>query len=110
MIYINFVELLSLMHHAMFQNHRPSGSGEEKIYSFFPIYSHFSIHWSCDLDHLYKLSFPLPKDAPHEVCLIGQVVSEKKIVEYYGNIHVYCPGVGADQHLVSNFSFRIIKL
>ena len=29
MIYINFVELLSLMLHAKFQNHRPSGSGEE---------------------------------------------------------------------------------
>ena len=26
---INFVELLSLMLHAKFQNHRPSGSGEE---------------------------------------------------------------------------------
>ena len=23
--------------------------------------------WSCDLDHLYKLSFPLPKEAPHEI-------------------------------------------
>ena len=22
---------------------------------------------SCDLHHLYKLSFPLPKDAPHEI-------------------------------------------
>ena len=22
--------------------------------------------WSCDLDHLYKLSFPLPKEAPHK--------------------------------------------
>ena len=29
MIYINFVELLSVMLHAKFQNHRPSGSGEE---------------------------------------------------------------------------------
>ena len=28
MIYIYFVELLSLMLHARFQNHRPSGSGE----------------------------------------------------------------------------------
>ena len=28
-IYINFVELLSLMLHAKFQNHRPSGSGED---------------------------------------------------------------------------------
>ena len=25
--------------------------------------------WSCDLDHLYKLSFTLPKDAPHKVWL-----------------------------------------
>ena len=24
-------------------------------------------------------------------------------VEYYDNIHVYCPGVGADEPLVPNF-------
>ena len=29
MVYINFVELHCLMLHAKFQNHRPSGSGEE---------------------------------------------------------------------------------
>ena len=29
MIYINFVELLSLMLHTKFQDHRPSGSGKE---------------------------------------------------------------------------------
>ena len=29
MIYINFVELQSLMLHTKFQNHWPSGSGEE---------------------------------------------------------------------------------
>ena len=29
MIYINFVELLSVMLHAKFQIHRPSGSGED---------------------------------------------------------------------------------
>ena len=29
MVYINFVELHSLMLHAKFQNHRPSGSDEE---------------------------------------------------------------------------------
>ena len=34
MIYINFVELLSLMLHAKFQNHRPSGSGEEDFKGF----------------------------------------------------------------------------
>ena len=59
-IYMNLVEFLSLMHHAMFGNHRPSGSREEKKIQVFPIYSHFSIYWSCDLGHLYKLSFPIP--------------------------------------------------
>ena len=44
MIYINFVKLLSLMLHAKFQNHRPSGSGEEDFKGFFfAIYSHEAI-------------------------------------------------------------------
>ena len=38
MIYINFVELHSLMLQAKFQNHRPSSSGEEDILVF-AIYS-----------------------------------------------------------------------
>ena len=37
MIYINFVELHRLMLHTKFQNHWPSGSGEE---DFFSIYNH----------------------------------------------------------------------
>ena len=37
---------------------------------------------SCDPDAGNKLSFPLPKEAPHKTLgLIGQVVSEKKIFE-----------------------------
>ena len=40
MIYINFVELRCLLLHGKFQNHRPSGSGEEDFQSFFAIYSH----------------------------------------------------------------------
>ena len=39
MIYINFVKLHCLMLHAKFQNHRPSGSGEDYFLSFFSIYS-----------------------------------------------------------------------
>ena len=39
MIYINFVELHCLVPHAKFQNHRPSGSGEEDFKGF-AIYSH----------------------------------------------------------------------
>ena len=33
-MYTNFVELDCLMLHAKFQNHRPSGSGEEAFYRF----------------------------------------------------------------------------
>ena len=40
MIYINFVELLSLMLNAKFQKHRPSGSGGEDFLKVFAIYSH----------------------------------------------------------------------
>ena len=40
MIYIKFVELNCLLRYAKFQNHMPSGSGEEDFYSFFSIYSH----------------------------------------------------------------------
>ena len=29
------------------------------------------------------------------LALIGQAVSEEKMFKYYGDIHVYCPGVGA---------------
>ena len=39
MIYINFVERLSLMFHAKFQNHRPSGSGED-FFKVFAIYEY----------------------------------------------------------------------
>ena len=36
------------------------------------------------------------------LALIGQVVSEQKTFEYYGDVHVYCPGVREDQPLGSN--------
>ena len=40
MIYINFVDLRSLMLLAKFQNHRPSGSEEEDFKKKIAIYSH----------------------------------------------------------------------
>ena len=60
-IYISFLELESLMLHAKFQDHRTSGSGEEDFYYI------WWLSWSCDLDHLYRLSFPLTKEAPNEI-------------------------------------------
>ena len=38
----NFVDLQCLMLHAKFQDHRPSGSGEEDFLKVFAIYSHGS--------------------------------------------------------------------
>ena len=64
-IYIYFVDLESSMLHAKFQDHMSSGSGED-----FKGYDHiwtWRPFWSCDLNHLYKLSFLLLKEAPHEI-------------------------------------------
>ena len=38
--------------------------------------------WSCDLDRLNKLSFLHPMEAPYEIWLIGQAVSEEMFKEY----------------------------
>ena len=54
MIYVNFVELLSLVLHTKFQNHNPSGSGEEHFKGFaiyilghvtWTIYINFRFHF-----------------------------------------------------------------
>ena len=57
------------MLHAKFQDHRTAGSGEEDFKGFYHIWAWWP-SWSCDLDHLYKLSFPLPKEAPHKIWLL----------------------------------------
>ena len=66
MIYINFVELLSLMLHAKFQNHMLSGSVEDCL-KVFAIYSHGGhlgyVTWTIYIN----FCSPFLKDAPHEV-------------------------------------------
>ena len=42
---------------------------EKKIFKGFEHFWAWRPSWSCDLDHLYKLSFPLPKEAPHKIWL-----------------------------------------
>ena len=59
----NFVELDLFMLHAEFQDHRTSDSGKEFFKAFYHILA-WCPAWSCDLGHLYKLSFPIPKKAP----------------------------------------------
>ena len=56
------------MLHAKFQDHKTSGSGVDFFKVFYHIWEWWP-SWSRDLDHLYKLSFPLPKEAPHKIWL-----------------------------------------
>ena len=51
---------------------------EEKIVKCFTIYGRA---WSCDLDHLYKILFPLPRELYRYLTLLGQAVSEEKTFE-----------------------------
>ena len=53
------------MLHDRFQDLRTFGSGEEIFKDFYHIWT-WRPFWSCDLHHLYKLSLPLFKEAPHE--------------------------------------------
>ena len=80
MIYKNFVDLHSLMLHAKFQNHRPSGSEEEDFLKVFVIYSHGG-----HLGHV-TLTIYANFHSPFLILLhlkfdyIGQAVSRKKDV------------------------------
>ena len=57
------------MLHAKFQDHRTSGPGEEDSQRFFYLILALRPSWSIDLDHLYTLLFPLPREAPHKIWL-----------------------------------------
>ena len=63
-IYTNFVELDLFMLHAKFQDHRDSDYDKEEVFkAFYHIWA-WCPSWSCDLGHLYKLSFPIPEKTP----------------------------------------------
>ena len=61
------------MLHVMLQDHRTFGPGEEdfKVFTTYGHHGHLGHvtlswpSWSCDFDHLYKLSFPPPIEAPY---------------------------------------------
>ena len=63
-IYINFVELEYILLHEKFHGHRTISSVGEDFEGFYHKWT-CRPSWSCDLYHLYKLSFQLPKEAPH---------------------------------------------
>ena len=56
------------MLHTKFRENLPAGSGEDFL-RVFTIYGAWQSFWSCDPDATNKLSFPLPKEAPHKIWL-----------------------------------------
>ena len=50
-----------------------------RFFKVFTVYGAWRPSWSCDLDHLNKLSFPHPMEAPDEIWLIGQAVFEESV-------------------------------
>ena len=48
------------MLHAKFQDHRTFGFGVDDFLRFYHIWARQPF-WSCDLDHLHKLSFPFTR-------------------------------------------------
>ena len=57
------------MLHTKFRENRLTGSGEEDFFKgFYHIWA-WQPSWSCDPDAANKLSFPLPKEAPHKIWL-----------------------------------------
>ena len=99
MIYTNFIELYCLMLHAKFQNHRPSGSGEEDFLKVFAIYSHgghpghvtLTIYINFHCPFLTMLHIKFGSDRPSHFR-----------EDYYGHIHVYSLGARADKPLGTN--------
>ena len=57
------------MLHTKFHENRPSGSGEEDFLKGFYHILAWRPSWSCDPDAANKISFPLPKEAPHKIWL-----------------------------------------
>ena len=67
------------MLHTKFRENRPAGSVEEGFWRVSTIYGRGGhLGHDCDTDAANKLSFVLPKEAPHKIlALIGQSVLEK---------------------------------
>ena len=54
------------MPHAKFQDHKTSDSREEDVLKVFTLYGHGG-HLGRVTLTVYKLLFPLPKEAPHKI-------------------------------------------
>ena len=95
------------MLHAKFQNHRPSGSGEEDFLKVFAIYSHGGHLGHVTLTIYTNFHSPYLTMLHISLALIGQAVSEEKMFENYGHIHDIAPGQGQATPWGQNFLINI---
>ena len=56
--FYKFVDIESMLLHAKFHDHQTSGLKKTIFKGYYHIWE-WRPSWSCDLDHLYKFSFPL---------------------------------------------------
>ena len=69
-----------------FQGHWSIGSGEEDLLKVFKIWAWWR-YWSCDLDGLYRFSFPQPQEALLEIWIhLAQWLLRRCLkLSYYGS-------------------------
>ena len=101
-IYINFVELEYILLHTKFHVHRTISSVGEEFLKVFTINEHGGHlgHVSCTI-YINFLSHS-PRRLRTKFGIDWPSVSEKKMFDNNGYIHVYIPGTGADNPLGSN--------
>ena len=107
MVYIDFVELHSQMFHAKFKIISPLALEKKVFQGFHHIWAWWP-SWSCDLGHLYKLLFPLPKDTPYEGWLRLAMQFQKRRCLNITVIYMYiAPGQGQATPWGQNFFINI---
>ena len=71
------------MLHTNFHGHQPFGYREDDFFlGFYHIWA-WRPTWTCDIDHLIKLPFPHPMEAPHKIWLqsVKQFLRKNKKME-----------------------------
>ena len=90
------------MLHAKFQEHRPTGSGEDDLFKVFTIFGHGGhlVHVICTIYINFFSHFPRRLQMKFGIDWPSGFSEED--VENIGYIHVYRPGAGADKPLWSS--------
>ena len=87
------------MLHAKFQNHRPPGSEEEDFFKIFVIYSHGGHLGHVTMTFYTNFHSLFLRMLHIKFGFDCHAVLQKQMFAYFGHIHVYSPGAGAENPL-----------